>query len=55
MSSIGVIIRIDTNSNVGFQNWNPKLELNRLFIYLVDTTRIRAELIDIDTDSDKDT
>jgi hypothetical protein len=42
-----VIIRIDTNCNIGFHILIPKLELNSLFIYLVDSTRIRAELIDM--------
>jgi hypothetical protein len=40
-------MRIVTNCNVGFHIGIPKLELNSLFIYLVDTTRIRAELIDM--------
>jgi hypothetical protein len=38
-----------------FQLWIPKLELSSLFLYLVDITRIRTDIIDIDTDSDKDT
>jgi hypothetical protein len=42
-----VIIRIGPNSNVGFHIWIPKLELNSLFLYLVDTTRIRGDLIDM--------
>jgi hypothetical protein len=42
-----VIIRIDTNFNVGFHIWIPKVELSSLFLYLVDTTRIRADLIDM--------
>jgi len=45
ISSIGLIIRIDTSSNVGFHIWIPKLEVNTLFIYLVDITRIRANSI----------
>ena len=55
MSSIGVIIRIDTNSIFGFQLCIPKLELNSLFLYLVGITRIRVDMIDIDTHSNKDT
>jgi hypothetical protein len=37
-----------------FQMWIPKLELSSLFLYLVGATRIRADIIDIDTYSDKD-
>ncbi len=50
-----MIINMETNpsvdSNFAFLNW----ELNSLFLYLVGITRIRADMIDIDTHSDKDT
>jgi hypothetical protein len=42
-----VIIRIDTNSNIGFHIWIPKAELSTLFLYLIGTTTIRADLIDM--------
>jgi hypothetical protein len=45
---------METNSKGGFQLWIPKLELSSLFLYLVDTRRIRTDIIDIDKDSDKD-
>ena len=55
LTSIGVIIRIDTNSTFGFQLQISKLELSSLFLYLVGITRIRADIIDIAIHSDKDT
>jgi len=49
-----MIINMETNpsvdSNFAFKNWE-----NSLFLYLVGITRIRADMIDIDTHSDKDT
>jgi len=50
-----MIISMETNSKCGFQLWIPKLELSSLLLYLVGITRIRADIIDIDTHSDKDT
>jgi hypothetical protein len=40
-----VIIRIDTNSNIGFHFWIPNVELSSLFLYLIGTTTIRVGLI----------
>lgn len=42
-----MIIRIDTNSKVGFQMWNPDVELSSLFLYLIRITTIRIGLIDM--------
>jgi hypothetical protein len=38
---------METNSRSEFQLWIPSLELSSLFLYSVDTTRIRADLIDM--------
>ena len=45
ISSIDLTIRKDTNSNIEFLIWIPKLKFSTLFIY--DTLTIRADLIEM--------
>jgi hypothetical protein len=45
---------METNSRCGFHPWIPNLELSSRFLYSVNNCVGRAELIDVDADSDKD-
>ena len=55
VSSFFYSVSIETNSKCGFQLCIPKLGLTSLFLYLVDVLRIRDDISNIDTHSDKET
>jgi hypothetical protein len=48
-------VSTQTNSKCGFQLCIPKLKLSSLLLYLVDVLRIRDDVSNIDTHSDKET